>query len=475
MMRIFFLVLLSATFCFRPLPAQEFSALAGSPYGGAINTFSQPAAGAVMPYHWDLEVVGASGFWNNNIFSFSPTRWNWRQDTLGPHGHFIRGDKKRWAAVRGDVHLVNFLIRPPVAPLWVFGAGWNLHSASWPGGLQFAYADSMRSTAGFLEANAFNKLQHGTLVDQQWNEWYVTASRIMSDNSLGRFTAGGTLKLVKGISAVVVDLDRLSVGFDNQTSKELVFTSAAGRFGYSGNLADLEDAAGFSDAVGSLLNGSPFSPALDVGVTYTRKRQSLIHGFSSEDPVDYDWKLEASLTDIGRAKYPLGDLSSVVIGPQGTPGVERFTRMMDSVGTLAELKDSLAQVAVLKPWTGAVSVSLPTALRINFDKSFPSHFYLNAQLALDMSFLVPGVDYRIHQLSYLELTPRWEIRRLGVYAPLYVNTHGSVMTGAALRLGPLVAGVNGFRWMFHAAAAGGAYVGLVIHGRYNRKNECPVF
>lgn len=475
MKRVIFLMLLPVFLLYRHLPAQEFSALSGSPYGGALNTFAQPAAGAIMPYHWDLEVAGANIFWNNNIFRFAPTRWNWSHDTLGPHGQFIPGDKKRWAAVRGDVHLVNFLIRLPGARHWVVGAGWNFHSITWPGGLNFSYADSMSSTADFLEANAFQKLQRGSVVDQQWTEWYLTASRILSDNTSGRFTAGATLKLVKGIAAAVVDLQGLSVGFSPQTGKELVFTSATGRFGYSGNLGDLGDKQGFRAAAGTLLNGSPLSPGFDLGISYTRKQQALIRGFGSDDPVTYNWKLEASLTDIGRAKYPLGDLSTIVTGLQGNPGVERFARMMDSVSTLSQLKDSLAQIAVVAPWAGAVSVSLPTALRMNFDKSLPHHFYLNAQLALDMSFLNPGVDYRTHQLSYLQLTPRWEIRQLGVYAPLYINSHGSFMAGAAFRLGPLVAGVHGFRWMFHAASAGGAYLGIVIHGRYNQKSECPVF
>lgn len=455
--------------------AQQFSAFSGSIYGASINTFSQPASGANMPYRWDVEVAGANVFWNNNIFSFAPTKWNWRQDSLGPHGHFIPGDKKRWGAVQGDIHLVNFLIRLPRHTDWVVGAGWNFHSRTWPGNMDFLYSDSLHTLEDFLEANAFNKLQHGVAVDQQWTEWYLTASRIITDNRRERFTAGATLKLMKGLSAAVVDLSGLSVGFNPATGKNLVFTSATGRFGYSGNLGDLDDNTGSSNVAGTLLNGSPLSPGLDFGITYTRKTQAIIPGFGSDDPAAYDWKLEASLTDLGRIKYPLGDLSTIVTGLQGNPGVNRFARMMDSVETLSQLKDSLAQIALLQPWSGGVSISLPTALRINFDKSLGSHLYVNAQLALDMSFLNPGVDYRIHQLSQLTVTPRWEITRIGVYAPLYINSHGSFMAGAAIRLGPLVAGVHDFGWLFHASNRGGAYVGLVIRGLYKEKSECPVF
>jgi hypothetical protein len=130
-------------------------------------------------------------------------------------------------------------------------------------------------------------------------------------------------------------------------------------------------------------------------------------------------------------------------------------------------------MAVLEKWPGAFSVSLPTALRINVDKNLGTHFYVNARLVLDMSFLVPGVDYKIRQDSYLMLTPRWEVKRFGVYAPLYLNVHGSLMAGAALRLGPLVAGVHDLGWLFRNQAKGGAYVGLVIKGLFKKKDECP--
>lgn len=455
--------------------AQQFPALAGSLYGAAVNTYSQPAASANLPYRWDLEVAGAGVFWNNNIFSYALTRWDWGRDSLGPNGHFIPGDRKRWASLRGDVHLVNLLVRLRRHPDWVVGAGWNFHSVTWPGPLDFNYADSVRSMQDFMRMNAFNRLQRASLVDQQWTEWYLTAARILSDNRQARVTVGATLKLIKGISAAVVDVKGLSVGYDSQTGKELVFTTAAGRFGYSANLAEFGDDEGFGDAAGTLLSGAPLSPGLDLGMTYTRKRQAVIAGFRWDDPAAYDWKLEISLTDIGRAKYPLGDLSSVITGLQGHPEVERVARMMDSVQTLNGVKDSLAQVAVLAPWAGSVSISLPTALRINVDKSFGSHLFVNAQLALDMSFLNPGVDYRVHQLSYLAVTPRWETQRFGVYAPLYVNAHGSIMAGAAVRLGPLIAGVHDFRWLSHATPSGGGYIALVIRSLYRDKTECPVF
>jgi hypothetical protein len=454
-----------------PCSAQQFSALEGSIYGSIVNTAVQPAAGANMPYRWGVEVVGLISFWNNNIYAFSPVTLN--GSGKDANGYFLTGASKRWGNLQADVHLLNFLFRWPRQKNIVVGAGWNLHSTTYVDKLDYLYEDSMTTMGSFLQENVFNTIGQGRVVDQQWMEWYVTASTVILDNPTERFTAGATLKLLKGISAVAVDLDAVSVALDKSTNPgQLAFTMASGRYGYSKNLEEL-DGKSSGETVKTLMNGAPFSPGIDLGITYVRKKQTVIAGFTNDDPAGYDWKLEVALTDLGRLKYPLGDQSVVLKGPRGRPAVERLTRLTDSVSTLESFNDTLATMAVLEKWPGAFSVSLPTALRINVDKNLGTHFYVNARLVLDMSFLVPGVDYKIRQDSYLMLTPRWEVKRFGVYAPLYLNVHGSLMAGAALRLGPLVAGVHDLGWLFRNRAKGGAYVGLVIKGLFKKKDECP--
>jgi hypothetical protein len=92
-----------------------------------------------------------------------------------------------------------------------------------------------------------------------------------------------------------------------------------------------------------------------------------------------------------------------------------------------------------------------------------------------MAFLNPGVDYKINPVSYVMLTPRWEIKRIGVYAPVYMNFHGSLMAGAALRVGPLLVGVHDFGWLFHDRQSGGGYVALDVRGLFKKNSECPTF
>jgi hypothetical protein len=455
--------------------AQEFNAVEGSIYGGSVNTYTQPGAGVNMPYRWDVEVVGVNSFWNNNIFSSSPTQWETTGDSIKLNGRFLTGKGKRWGTLQADVHLLNFLFRLPRRQDIVIGAGWNLHGRAYADRLDYIYEDSMKTMSSFLQENAFNTIRQARVVNQQWMEWYVTASAVIFDDQSSRFTAGATLKLLKGMGAVVADLDAVSVGIDKSSGTDkLVFTSARGRYGYSKNLGDLDQGTS-GGAMGTLMQGAPLSPGFDIGITYLKKKKYDIAGFANDDAAAYDWKFEAALTNLGRLKYPLGDQSIIIKGIKGRPEVQHFARMMDSVSTLNKFNDSLATMAELQQWSGSFSVSLPTSLHINIDKNMGSHFYLNAGLNLDMSFLNPGVDYKVKQLSYLMLTPRWEIKRMGIYAPLYINTRGSLMAGAAVRLGPLLAGVHDFGWLFHNSRSGGAYVALVIRGLFKDKSDCPTF
>lgn len=458
-----------------PCQGQQFSGIQGSIYGSVLNTSLQPAAGVNMPYRWAVAVAGVNVFWANNMYSFSPVRWT---DSLGPEGYYIGGSAKRWGSVQSDVHLLNFLFRLPTQRSIVAGAGLNLHSRTCVDRLAYVANKDMVTVNDFLKANVFNRTGEARAVDQQWLEVYLTASTVMRDNETERLTAGATLRILKGITAAVADLQSISVGRSKSDPRVLVFTSGGGRYGYSKNLDDLNadnSDNGFGSTMHTLMNGSGISPGLDLGFTYTRKKQNVVAGFTDDDPSDYLWKLEASLTGLGSISYDLGSQSLSLEEVQTQPNVDRFANIFNSFSSLQDFNDSLASLISAQAWKGKFKVSLPTTLRVNYDRNLGRGLYLNAGLALNMSFLDFGADYKIREPGYLQLTPGWEITRVGVYAPLYLNTHGMVMAGAAVRLGPLLLGVHDFGWIFHPRAKGGLYAALVIKGLSGKKAECPTY
>ncbi len=460
----------------RVLYAQRFSGTKGSVYSPVINTASQPAAGADMPYNWSVEIAGGNTFWSNNIVKLSPALFDWNADSINLGPYFVKGRRKHWGTINADLDLLHFLFHVPGAGKWVVGAGWNIRSRVFAGRLNYDYQDTMTAFSDFLIANAIGTPQRGLLVNQQWMEWFVNASTTLRETEFEKITVGASLKFIKGMSAEAIDITGLQLGaFPKDMPQYFAITQMTGRYGYSGNLEELEDDHGTAEGLRTLSNGSPLSVGLDIGVVYTRKKPVLIAGFPEREASDYQWKLSLALMDIGRLKYPLGRESRVVKGLDRQPDADYLQYIVERAPSLAALNDSLDNIADISPWEGAFSVSLPTTLQVGFDKNIGRHVYVHAQLALDATLLIPGVDYHTHTLNHLVLTPRWERKRIGLYAPLYLNDKGAFLAGAAIRVGPLTAGLHDFGWLFDHTKNGGGYVALTIKKFFKEKEECPSF
>lgn len=460
----------------RQLKAQYFSGVKGSIYSPVINTSSQPAAGAGMPLNWGIQIAGFNSFWSNNIVALSPARIDWQQDSIDLRSHLITGSGKRKGTANADIHILNFLFRIPGHKKWVVGAGWNIRSRSFANNMDYDYQDTMTSITQFLEVNAINNQQHGQVINQQWMEWFITASTILRENEFEKLAVGGNLKLIKGISAEVIDIDNLQLTTRSKESREYsAIAQIAGRYGYSANLEDLDNNQSSREQIQTLTNGSPVSLGLDIGLSYTRKKPVFVAGFTNNDLADYKWKISLSLTDFGRLKYPLGKESRMMNGIKNIANLDDLQNSLDKASSLAAFNDTLNRIVNIAPWEGAFSVSLPTALQIGFDKNMGRHFYVHANLVLDASFLNPGLDYQLHTINYLTITPRWEIKHFGAYIPLYLNDRGTFLAGAAVRLGPLTAGVHDFGWLFDHTRSGGGYIALTIKNFIKGREECFSF
>ena len=451
--------------------AQHFSGVQGSVYAPVIHSFDQPAAGAGMPYRWGLELVGVNTQWTNNIVSLSPAKINWRSDSLNLNPYFIRGKATRWGNLRNDVSVLHFLMRLPGYEKWTVGFGWSIRGSITMDHMDYDYVDSMNTASRFLKANAVNQPQSGRLVGQQWMQWYATASALLRDNKMERLAVGARLSLLRGMGAALIDVPELML--QSPKGNTLPLARFRGQYGYSQNLEDLDEQD--DDPTQTLSKGSPLSVGLDIGLEYTRKKPIYIAGFTNDDPADYDWKAGASLTDFGRLKYPLGEASRIITGVKPGADLAFLQQTLQDATSLEAFNDSLAKGLDMAPWEGDASITLPTALHLYFDKNLGRHVYLNAQLALDASFLVPAVTYQTRIVNHLIVTPRWEIKRFSAALPLYVNTHGTVLAGIAGRIGPLVLGLHDMGWLFGHHPNGGAYIGLVIKSFSKKPPDCPTF
>src|ERR1700721_1202319 len=77
--------------------AQDYQAIKGSPYAGALGVADNPASILNCPYPWDITVFSVQLKNQTNAVSFSNYSYLSHGDTLGYN--WSNGDKKRYADV----------------------------------------------------------------------------------------------------------------------------------------------------------------------------------------------------------------------------------------------------------------------------------------------------------------------------------------------------------------------------------------
>ena len=157
-------------------------------------------------------------------------------------------------------------------------------------------------------------------------------------------------------------------------------------------------------------------------------------------------------------------------------------RKTAAVKNVRAFNDSLSSIVNnLDPLTGTFTVSNPARMVLNADRSFSKHFFINAELSVNLSVFGAHDARYINEMNLLSVTPRWESRHFGVYMPVIYNTYNQLWVGGALRAGPLLLGVHNLSSLFaqNKTQQGGGYLAFIIrpgkHAREKRDKrfDCP--
>ena len=152
------------------------------------------------------------------------------------------------------------------------------------------------------------------------------------------------------------------------------------------------------------------------------------------------------------------------------------------------LQDTLANYNMVmhKSVTDDIIMLTPSRVNIYIDYKFHKWFYANFTASL-----APwrrNANATAHHITEFTITPRFEMKWLGVYVPLSTNYSGFFKMGAAIRLGPLVVGSNDITPLFSSQKetyAANVYMNLSIpimqrgkikdkdkDGTSNKKDKC---
>ncbi len=298
-----------------------------------------------------------------------------------------------------------------------------------------------------------------------WLEYGLCYGHVFRDKDEHYFKAGGTIKLLQGITSAYLNVKDLQYRFNNDSILAMFHTNV--NYGHSENLEvpNVKDKTNANanpfvqdpTLNGTLASGFPPSPQYtyqglggDIGIVYEwrpdyKKYQYDMDGQTGlwmKHKNKYKLKIGASLLDLGSIRYAKGKLSN-----NFTVNVDsvRFRKLVtDSfpVYDYDKIIDSLTTKGEIK---GTYKMHMPTKLSFQIDYNIWKDFYIN--LTPTIAFQFKNAEAKVHDWTNISLTPRWDARWFGVSVPISYNTfyarsNQPISVGACVRLGPLIFGTN---------------------------------
>jgi hypothetical protein len=217
-----------------------------------------------------------------------------------------------------------------------------------------------------------------------------------------------------------------------------------------------------------MIKSGTTSLGLSVGLEYIKYNQSSSAGENEPNP--YRWKLGFSIMDIGASSFKTSEYTGYFSNPSNTINDDDLSQKLTNINSAQDLRDSLATLfGTTTPLPPTFKINQPTRMIINIDRNFGNHFYVNGQLSLNFRSSANFNKFNTRELSLLSITPRWETLAWGIFLPVQYNTQGQIWMGAAIKMGPLVAGIHSLGiFKKDPLLNGGGYLMMSIHP-FNKK------
>lgn len=421
--------------------AQQFNGYLNSDFSGIIGVRDQPAMVANSPYKFDFSLINGNFYVANDIAVLT------RSDE-GGYG-LVRQEsfQERYAmgnaSLGGISALLSLSRHRGIAFQYKIRAMGNGTDIS----PNFVYQIDRFNSSPFLGNTYSNEsLKLSTMA---WQEFAFTYGGLLKDDGFHRWKMGITLKAVNPTGHLWLDLGDADYSIDNNGIVDLTtFDLAAG---YSSNLDRYEQFDGTEEMrLPPKGTGLTFGGA-DIGLVYERvvyrpDPKTRAHTSLNKD-ITYEFRVSASITDIGVMKLEQGSASFIANGLDPNANVINLDTRLDGMGSFREFRDSLSTFLQLANVSGEYKVSMPTAFRLNYDYNFGNNFFINAAGVADMSWLMPA-DYKVSYANSITVTPRYETGLYGMYLPIFYNFEGDTEVGLAARYGPITLGTHTLGTLF---------------------------
>jgi outer membrane protein OmpA-like peptidoglycan-associated protein len=425
--------------------AQVNEVLKASQFGGITNVSYNPAI-ADNPFLVDINLISAGLGLENNYIGLSskaithPSLFsdaNFQSDQLTER---LNGNPKRM--------FLGMQVQGPLSFMVSFGKhhknnnaigiSWHMNSIVNVDGVSQQFARSAYYGLG-SKADSITGFNYEDLSNQNlsvkalaWADFGATYSRVLLDKGANMVKAGVTGKALIGIAGAYISSKNINYRVRNYDTLDINNSDIS--YGHSDLVSDN------TPTLQSILNGkSPLSFGADLGAVYEWRPDKDKYQYDMDckkwfknDVNKYKLAVGLSVIDIGRVKFARpGDVNSYYANIQGwdlsTSGINSISSF-DSVIASKSANFKATQSGAFKMW-------LPT--RINIFLDYEIYKGLGANLSGTISPVLAKAYNQVHYPNSVSITPRYDMKWVGVYIPLTVNEYGNFGAGFGLRAGPV--------------------------------------
>lgn len=305
------------------------------------------------------------------------------------------------------------------------------------------FADSAFWGKQFTNKNA-------SIQAMMWHEIGFGYARVLKDDGTNFWKAGVRPKLLLGMGSMYFFAEDIQYETNHQDTITIYGSNV--QFGRSKHF-DFPNTTG-SDALKYNYEEMFEHPGvgLDIGFTYEWRPKYQDYKYDMDGETNlwkksknkYELRAAFSITDIGWIKFDRAEDSKNFNG-----GIDHWSfRDIELEDTnaatvdymLSNLGDTLLDLFNPVQTKGVYRVDLPTAFRGDVDYHVWNDFYVNLQFAYAVQW--KKNPNKVHDLSYIAFTPRYDYKWAGVMIPMVYNQYRDFSVGACLRAGPIFLGTS---------------------------------
>ena len=458
--------------------SQNYHAVHGSSYAGALGVSNNPASIVNVSDAWDITPLSLQYEISTNAVSV--LNYSLISSPKNSKYYIDNGNYSRY--VSGNFNFRLFNTRVALDRRHAIAAGMNLRGNIHAKTGKYNFIDTVNTLRSFLKVNNENQLLEGKFNTNSWLEVFGTYSQTMWDNEISRLNGGITIKAMRGIAAAFGSLHNIGFTRIVQGNQPFYFLQTGNtNYAYSANLDKWQSRKSTSRNIQDVVVSAEGSIAFDIGMEYLIKSQAVNTFYDDDNYYDYEWKIGISLLDIGSTHYRYSPQSRS-IGSEKENVADRILQRKFNAPSIPAFNDSIAGIfSNVQSLAVQFSVINPARLVVNVDRNLYDNFYLNGELSANLSALAGKEKLYATQLNVLTITPRWETRRYGVYLPVQFNAENQFWVGMAFKAGPVLFGVHNLGNVVakNKIQNGGVYLAFSVRpgnrtkSFRDKRNNCP--